>query len=409
MISAKQMKILAFPYSKYDAIICDGSVRSGKTSIMTVSFVRWAMENFDNRLFGLCGKTVDSCVKNLVNPFLSLHYARERYALKWRRSEKVLEIRQGSVVNFFEVFGGKDEGSAALIQGRTLAGVLLDEVALMPQSFVQQALTRCSVEGSKLWFSCNPEGVNHWFYKDWIQKAKEKNVLYLHFTMRDNPSLSEETLKKYETYYSGVFYRRYVLGEWCVAEGLIYPEYSGAFEDPFQKSWQEYALSIDYGTQNAFAALLWGRDGKTWHIFREYRYSGRDERKQKTDSDYVADMEQFTKDIPDEILTYIDPSATSFIAALKRSKRGFRTRHADNAVNDGIRDVSVCMQNGTIRFFNTCTELKKEFEGYVWINEEGKEERPQKVNDHLMDAMRYFVRSKRLAKPIEEYRSPFGG
>ena len=150
MISVKQKKILAFPYSSYDAIICDGAVRSGKTSIMMWAFVGWAMRAFSGQRFGICGKTVDSASKNIVVPFISMSLAKERYVLRWRRSDKILEVRRGAAINFFEVFGGKDESSAALIQGRTLAGVLLDEVALMPRSFVEQALARCSVDGAKM-------------------------------------------------------------------------------------------------------------------------------------------------------------------------------------------------------------------------------------------------------------------
>ena len=129
MISTKQKKILAFSYSDYDALICDGAVRSGKTSIMTVAFIDWAMREFDGQRFGLCGKTVDSCTKNLVIPYISLSYAKKKYTLRWRRSDKILEVSCGRVKNYFEVFGGKDESSFMLIQGRTLAGILLDEVA----------------------------------------------------------------------------------------------------------------------------------------------------------------------------------------------------------------------------------------------------------------------------------------
>lgn len=212
MISPKQRKILAFPYSKYDALICDGAVRSGKTSLMAVAFIDWAMREFSGQRFGLCGKTVDSCSKNLVVPYISLSYAKERYTMRWRRADKVLEVRRGAVTNYFEVFGGKDESSFALIQGRTLAGVLLDEVALMPRSFVEQALTRCSVDGAKLWFSCNPESPQHWFYLEWIKRHKERNALYLHFEMTDNPGLSAKTIERYQTMFTGVFYDRYIRG-----------------------------------------------------------------------------------------------------------------------------------------------------------------------------------------------------
>lgn len=230
MISPKQKKILAFPYSRYDAIICDGAVRSGKTSIMMWAFIRWAMESFSGQRFGICGKTVDSATKNIVVPFISMSLAKERYTLRWRRADKLLEVRRGAVTNWFEVFGGKDESSFMLIQGRTLAGVLLDEVALMPESFVNQALARCSVDGAKLWFSCNPDNPNHWFYKDWIKRHRERNALYLHFAMTDNPSLSDKTLARYESMYSGVFYQRYIQGLWVAAEGLVYQDFANNAE-----------------------------------------------------------------------------------------------------------------------------------------------------------------------------------
>lgn len=230
MISAKQEKILLFPYSKYDALICDGAVRSGKTSIMTVAFIDWAMKNFSNQRFGICGKTVGSATENIVKPYMAMTYAKERYTIKWRRSDKILEVQRGHVKNWFEVFGGKDESSYMLIQGRTLAGVLLDEVVLMPESFVNQALARCSVNGAKLWFSCNPDNPRHWFYQEWIKGREDHNALYLHFEMTDNPALSAETLARYETMYDGVFYDRYVKGMWVAAEGLIYLDFANNTE-----------------------------------------------------------------------------------------------------------------------------------------------------------------------------------
>lgn len=122
----------------------------------------------------------------------------------------------------FLLFGGKDASSAALIQGSTLAGLLLDETALMPRAFVEQAVARCSVRGSRLWFNCNPEGPEHWFYKEWIEKAESRGALRLHFTMEDNPGLPPEIRQRYERLYTGVFYRRFVLGEWAAAQGLVY-------------------------------------------------------------------------------------------------------------------------------------------------------------------------------------------
>lgn len=225
-ISNKQMQIMAFPYTKYDAIICDGAIRSGKTVFMTLTFIDDAMERYNGQRFGICGKTVDSAVKNIIAPYLELSYAKKKYRLQWRRSDKILVVSCGAKKNVFEVFGGKDESSYTLIQGRTLAGVLLDEVALMPRSFVEQACARCSVEGSRLWFNCNPGSPSHWFYQEWILGAKEKNALHLHFLLEDNPSLAEAVVQRYKNLYTGVFYQRYILGVWCVAEGLIYQQFA---------------------------------------------------------------------------------------------------------------------------------------------------------------------------------------
>ena len=226
MLSKKQQSILAFPYTKYQALVCDGAVRSGKTSLMMVAFIDWAMDNYSNTRFGICGKTVDSTQKNIIAPYIGMSRTKQRYRAKWRRSDKLLEVTRGNVTNWFEVFGGKDESSFMLIQGRTFAGVLMDEVALMPRSFVEQALARCSVAGARFWFSCNPSSQNHWFYQEWIKYPKVHNVLYLHFRMEDNPSLTAETLELYRNTYRGVFYKRYLLGLWCAAEGLIYLQFA---------------------------------------------------------------------------------------------------------------------------------------------------------------------------------------
>ena len=243
MISSKQMQILAFPYSHYDALICDGAIRSGKTMIMMVAFVDWAMGAFNGQRFGICGKTVDSCAKNVIMPYMDMGYVRERYAIRWRRTDKLLEIRSGRAQNVFEVFGGKDESSYTLIQGRTLAGVLLDEVALQPRSFVEQALARCSVSGSKLWFNCNPAAPSHWFYKEWIQQPKAHNALRLHLTLDDNPALSPEIVARYKSMYTGVFYERYIRGRWVAAEGTVYP----LFADDPDRYLVDKAPPIHYG------------------------------------------------------------------------------------------------------------------------------------------------------------------
>lgn len=388
MISEKQRKILAFPYSDYDALICDGAVRSGKTSIMTVAFVDWAMRRFSGQRFGVCGRTVDSCTKNIILPYLAMRYAQDRYSLTWRRADKTLEVRRGAVCNIFEVFGGKDESSFALIQGRTLAGVLLDEVVLMPRSFVEQALTRCSVDGAKLWFSCNPGSPQHWFYTDWIKRCRERNALYLHFEMTDNPGLSKKTLARYQAMFSGVFYDRYVRGLWVLAEGLVYPMFGEACLTDERPESGEYYISCDYGTLNPFSAGLWCWDGQTATRVAEYYYSGRDSQANRTDEEYYAELERLAGERPVRGVI-VDPSAASFIEVIRRHRR-FPVRKARNDVLPGILTTARYLQTGVIRIHRDCEAARREFGLYRW-DEKAAEDRPIKENDHAMDDIRYFA------------------
>lgn len=386
-VSFKQKQILAFPHTSYDALICDGAIRSGKTVFMTIAFIDDAMERYKNKRFGICGKTVNSAIKNIIKPYKATAYANERYKLRFRQSDNELIVRRGNVTNVFEVFGGKDESSYELIQGRTLAGVLMDEVALMPRSFVEQACARCSVDDSKLWFNCNPNSPQHWFYLEWILKAREKNALHLHFMLEDNPSLSEKIIQRYKSMYTGVFYRRYILGEWCVAEGLVYSNFCEEnITDEIPKS-GEYYISIDYGTMNPFSAGLWCLRGAKAVRIKEFYYSGREKNEQLTDEHYCDIIEDFAKGY-DIRKVIVDPSAASFIAALR--KRHFTVMQARNEVLDGIRRTAVLLQNGNIKIHRSCGDAIREFGLYSW-DEKATEDTVIKENDHAMDDIRYFV------------------
>lgn len=389
MISSKQLRILIFPYSTYDCLICDGATRSGKTSIMMVAFVDWAMQQFSGQRFGICGKTVDSATKNIIIPYISMKRTKSRYQITWRRSEKVFEATRGATTNYFEVFGGKDESSFALIQGRTLAGVFLDEVALMPRSFVEQALTRCSVNGAKLWFNCNPESPRHWFYKEWIERHNERNALYLHFDMEDNPELSKKTINDYKNRFSGMFYERYILGKWVVAEGLIYPMYNNTVQTE-NRDYSKYYISMDYGILNPTAMILWGLHDGTWYAVREYYHSGKETQEQKTDEQYYSEMEKLAGDLP-ITRVIIDPSAASFITLVEQKKK-FKVLDADNAVIEGIQHVAQCLSERKILFNDCCKRTIQEFGLYRW-DEKAKEDKPIKDSDHAMDATRYFVQT----------------
>jgi PBSX family phage terminase large subunit len=403
-ISNKQKQILAFPFTKYDALIADGAIRSGKTVFMMVAFVDDAMRRFNNQRFGICGKTVDSTVKNIITPYVGLNYAKEKYAITWKRTDKLLVVSDGEHENIFEIFGGKDESSFMLIQGRTLAGVLFDEVALQPQSFVEQALARCSVEGSRFWFNCNPDVPNHWFYQSWVQKPKEHNALHLHFELEDNPSLSEKIINRYKTMHSGVFYRRYILGEWCVAEGLVYDFGEDNITDETPTS-GEYYLSIDYGTMNPFSCGLWCVLGGKAVRIKEYYYSGRGEKVMKTDEEYCDEVDKLTKDYMISKVI-VDPSAASFIASLR--KRGYSVQKANNDVIDGIRRTSVYLKEGKVLIHRNCADAIREFGLYRW-DDKSTEDKVIKENDHAMDEIRYFCNTvlKHKFKQNNEYKPMF--
>ena len=385
-ISTKQKQIMAFPYTNFDCIICDGAIRSGKTVFMMLSFVDDAMRRYKNQRFGICGKTVDSTVKNLIMPYVALSYAKDKYKIQWKRTDKILIVSDGLKENIFEVFGGKDESSFALIQGRTLAGVLLDEVALQPRSFVEQACARCSVDGSKLWFNCNPASPQHWFYREWVCQPEKHNAIRLHFMLEDNPALSDRIIERYKSMYTGVFYQRYILGEWSVAEGLVYDFGESNIVDEIPKG-GEYYISIDYGTMNPFSAGLWCVLGDKATRIKEFYYNGREKAVQRTDEEYCDDIERLAKGYKIRQVI-VDPSAASFIAALR--KRGFSIRKADNDVLNGIRRVSTYLKNGNIKIHRSCVDCIREFGLYRW-DDKATEDRVIKEEDHAMDDCRYLA------------------
>ena len=372
----------------YEAIVCDGAVRSGKTLAMGLSFFLWAMTGFRGKKFGVCGKTIASLRRNVLSEILP---RLEGLGAVWKekRSENLVTVTFMGRENQFYIFGGRDESSASLIQGITFAGILLDEVALMPQSFVEQACARCSVAGSRLWFNCNPAGPSHWFYKAWILGAKERNCLRLHFTMEDNPSLTEAIRQRYQRLYTGVFYRRFVLGQWVQAEGRVYdffePEMAQSVpQGPFEK----WYISCDYGTVNPTSMGLWGRYQGAWYRVAEFYFDSRAAQRQMTDEEYALAMEKLAGGRP-VTAVIVDPSAASFMEVLRR--RGWRVQKADNDVLSGIRLTADCLRDGRVVICQGCEDCLREMEEYVWDLSAGTKERVRKEHDHAMDDMRYFV------------------
>lgn len=390
------------PVKDKQGIIADGAIRSGKTLAMSLSFCLWAMTRFNGQNFAMCGKTVGSFRRNVLAT-LKLMLKSRGYMVEDHRADNMLIIRRGAVENSFYIFGGRDERSQDLIQGITLAGLLLDEVALMPESFVNQATGRCSVEGSKMWFNCNPAGPPHWFKTEWIDKRERKGLLYLHFTMDDNLSLSEEIKARYRSMYAGVFYLRYIKGLWAVAEGLIYTMFSeectySSLASHIPNTAQKM-IAVDYGTTNPCVFLETWDDGKTIWVEREYRWDSRSEeaqrsgRSQKTDKEYADDMADFMGIRPEDQCTIIvDPSAASFIQELR--SRGWVVKPADNEVLDGIRKVSTMLVSGRLKVNRRkCKGLCAEMQAYVWDDKakDRGEEKPVKQKDHGPDALRYRI------------------
>lgn len=390
--SEKQKQVLTWwmpgnPGCGREAIVCDGAVRSGKTMAMGLSFFLWAQSCFDGKKFGVCGKTIQSLRRNVLSEILPML---EKLGAVWqeKRSENLVTVRFLGHENRFYIFGGRDESSASLIQGITFAGILLDEVALMPRSFVEQACARCSVAGSRLWFNCNPAGPSHWFYKTWVLEAEKRNCLRLHFTMEDNPSLTPKIRQRYQNLYTGVFYRRFILGQWVQAEGRVYDFFTPEMVGKAPDSCDKWYISCDYGTVNPTSMGLWGRSGGIWYRVKEFYFSSRDAQRQMTDAEYadaLAGLAQGRK----ITAVIVDPSAASFMEVLRR--RGWRVQKADNDVLAGIRRTSDCLKNGKIVICEGCPDCLRELEEYVWDLSAGSQDRVRKEHDHAMDDMRYFV------------------
>lgn len=411
--SDKQKKVLtwwcpASPVKDMDGIIADGAIRSGKTLSMSLSYVLWAMNSFNQQNFGMAGKTIGSFRRNVLF-WLKLMLVSRKYTVIDKRSDNLLIVSKGNTVNYFYMFGGKDERSADLVQGITCAGFFFDEVALMPESFVNQATGRLSVDGSKMWYNCNPDSPRHWFKENWIDKCRcnmsekeiavmekngkaPKNLIYLHFTMDDNLSLSEKIKARYRSMYVGVFFKRFIEGIWCVAEGLVYSMFDEEVDGKHVKSEhmkgaKEWVVSVDYGTVNPFAAGLWAFDGRHAQMEYEYYYDSRETGVRRDDE---AHYQELCKLIGDRKVSFIivDPSAASFIETIKKHGN-YITKGAENDVLDGIRVQTTFLNRGIISYYKDCEATINEYGLYSW-DMESAEDAVIKEFDHCMDSDRYY-------------------
>lgn len=399
------------PHKEKTIICMEGAVRSGKTLTGSFSFTIWAMENFDGEEFAFCGKTIGTARRNIINPLKRILAAQGATVDDKRSASEgnYLAITWRGNENIFWIFGGKDERSQDLIQGATLAGIFYDEAILMPISFLNQGIARLSVDGAKIWISLNPEGPDDPFYTDWLNGFSDSDMFYLHFTMDDNPALTDETKDRYRRMWpeGSVWYDRYILGQRTVAEGRIYdffrPEVGGGYVIPSPPgNFADFMISLDYGTSDPFVAVLWGlarspeNNKLTWYIFDELYYDPSDHRtRQRAPTEHMAALRDLCRyqDRPIYPRIEADPSAAAFITECRRSGIAElkSIRGADNAVKDGILDVATMLASGWLKISANCVNTIKYLNNYRW-DENSKEEKPLHVGSHIPDAVRYGAR-----------------
>lgn len=418
VLTEKQKEYICCADQRYNLKV--GAVRSGK-SFVDISFVilnRIRERRNEQGLNVILGVSSESIERNVLEPM------REIYT-----SKNVGTIKKGSNIAIIAgvpvyCLGAEKASQVAKIQGSSIKYCYGDEVAKWNKEVFIMLQSRLDKECSCFDGSLNPESPNHWLKRDFLDKEKIDAYIQ-HYTIFDNPYLPEKFVKSLCVDYEGsVYYDRYILGKWALAEGLIFSNYENAVikisDSIMNKAYKEsdarkFCISIDYGTMNAFAALLWFNYNNVWYAIKGYYYSGRNEGVQKTDIEYLFDVIGFAKTFIDnlgkKIEVIIDPSAASFITSLKQSKY-FRVKKADNNVNDGIRETGVAINVGLIKISDKITEWIDEAGGYRWMDPSQKEkteceEAPVKEKDHYMDATRYFVKTKKIAEKYtkEQYRS----
>ncbi len=384
--SKKQLQILTWwadnsPVKDYDGIIADGSIRSGKTLSMSLSFVLWAMHTYNGQNFGMAGKTIGSFRRNVLASLKTMIKARG-YEIRDSRADNLITISKGDVENYFYIFGGKDERSQDLIQGITLAGMLFDEVALMPQSFVNQATARCSVEGAKFWFNCNPENPQHFFYVEWVKKYKEKNLLYLHFTMDDNLSLSEKVKQRYRAMYTGVFFKRFILGLWVVADGLCFEQFANEptkwIKDKAEKDINFISIGVDFGGTNSkttFVATAVHGNFERIGVIKNYKLDGA---KGTIDANRLnTEFVRFVKELQAEYKTspiryaFCDCAETYLITGIKNAVKsaGLGLAVGDSekgTIIDRIVCVNTLLNTNRLYILNSCGQVINALRSAMW-------------------------------------------
>ncbi|HAM53742.1 MAG TPA: PBSX family phage terminase large subunit [Nitrospiraceae bacterium] len=414
LLSPKQREFILHSTRKIN--IAHGSVRSGKTVGTLFRFMQAVSECPDSQIWmiGHTSTTIfDNAIRLIIEPKgkgvpdpLSIF----RPFCTWMKGDRELRYKDKVI----STVGAKDSGAIGAIQGKTFSLAYCDEITLYPESIIDMIDTRLSNPHSMLFSSCNPSHPTHKI-KQWVDKAinKDPNYYHLHFTLDDNPYLEQSYKERIRTSLSGVFYRRNYLGEWCLAEGAIFDFFERSVYVVARppRAAEYWIVGVDYGTNNAFAAVLIGvntgkniQDNKAmlW-VEKEYYWDHKVKGRQKTNSEFAEDLKNWLEPYAVKSI-YLDPSAAAFRLELQR--KGFHPVNADNDVDNGIQKLTSEMKAGSLFICSECTNLIREVESYVWdpkSAEKGYDE-PLKQNDHAIDALRYAVHTHKpsIYKPYDD-------
>ena len=400
-----------------------GAVRSGKSYLqISYTILTRLLERKGKRgLRVILGATRANIERNILQPMRDIYGDGIASSINSQNYCKIMGEKVYCI-------GADNVRQVAKIRGSEIAYCAIDEATDINEEVFEMLKSRLSLPYSCCDITTNPSSPNHWF-KRFLDSAEKGVDIYLQtYTIYDNPFLPPEYIKSLEAEYAGtVWFNRYILGLWTLAEGLVYPNFEEAlYSEDFEDRADEYVLSMDYGTSNPLAVMFWEKRGATWYGSHELYYSGRDTGEQMTDGEYLDMLIKFIEPYMDlmyveeynpwsrsfetrikPFTVIVDPSAASFITLLRRSKY-FRPLPAENDVLNGIRDTASCMHNGIIKVHKRCEKWQEEAQSYVW-DEKSEIDKPKKTNDHLMDATKYLVNTKRLANTNINYKSPFGG
>ncbi len=384
-LSPKQIKTLSESTARIN--IWEGAVRSGKSYSSLLRFLKFIQDAPPGNLIAV-GRTATTIKYNIVEPILELVGGNAKYYIGKR--ELTLWGRQINLV------GASDERSERIIRGATYSGAYIDEVTLIPESFWVMLLSRLSKEGAQLFATTNPDSPFHWLKKNYLDRKDELDLKLWKFNLEDNPSLTEDFKNSLKTEYQGLWYRRYINGEWCLAEGTIYDFFTEEIHcvDDVYNAATYYIVGVDYGTSNPTAFTLIGYNPTIYPniwVEQEYYYNAADHSRQKTDTEFAEDLKEF---IGDRLIKgiYIDPSAESFKTECRRQSIR-NILDAKNDVLDGIRFVSSLLTNGTLKIIKRCVNLRKEFQSYIWDSKSLEKgiDKPLKAHDHCLDSLRYAL------------------